>query len=254
MENQIDKKEIEIDLKQLVMELVKRIWIIVLVTAIAGVGALIISMFFIKPVYTSTTSVYILSKQSETAAVSYSDLQTASQLTSDYEQLIKSRDVAEKVITEMGLDTTVAALSSSISVSSPTGTRMLEISVNNGDPQLAQKIAAKTREVAGKQIVDIMNIDAVNLVDEANLPLTPSSPSVSRNTLLGAVVGFILACAAIILMYVLNDTIRTPEDIDRYLGMSVLGVIPVTGEVEKKYGPGKKNNGRGGKASRASAH
>lgn len=239
MDTQIDKREVEIDLKQLLTELLKRLWVILLVTGIAAIGALIVTMFFMKPTYQSTTTVYILSKQAETA-VSYADLQTATQLTSDYEQLVKSRYVLDTVIADLGLGIESSKLAPSIAVTSPTGTRILEITVTNADPYTAQKIANKVRDVAGKQIIDIMDIDAVNLIDTANLPLTPASPSKSRNTIIGGLLGFLLTCAAIIAMYVLNDTIRTPEDVERYLGLSVLGVIPSS--EEKKGGYGKKQN------------
>lgn len=225
MESQTEKREIEIDLKQLFGELLKRIWIIILVTGIAGIATLIVSMFFIKPTYESTTKVYILSKQSDTA-ISYNDLQTATQLTGDYEQLIKSRYVMDTVIANLGLEMDPDTLSGNISVNAATGTRMLNITVQNGDPYTAQKIADHVRTVAGKQIVDIMSIDAVNVVDEANLPLSPSSPNSKKNAVIGALAGFLLCCGVIIVKYLLNDTIRTPEDIENYLGMSVLGTIP----------------------------
>lgn len=222
----VENRELEIDLRALFHELIQKIGIILLSTGIAAVVVLIVSMFFIRPEYQSATKVYILNKEQANAAVTFNDLQTATQLTNDYEELIKSRYVMDTVIADLKLDMTAEQLAGSVAVTSTTGTRILEISVRNNDPYLAQSIANKVREVAGKQIVDIMNIDAVNLVDEANLPIAPVSPNSKKNALIGGIAGFILSCAVIIIMYIFNDSIRTPDDVENYLGLSVLGVIP----------------------------
>lgn len=229
-----DDKEIEIDLGALFRELCHKWGAIVLSAGIVAVAALTVSMFFLAPEYQSSTKVYILSKQQGEAAVTYSDLQTATQLTSDYEQLVKSRYVMETVIADLKLDLSAEDLVKSVAVTIPSGTRLLEISVTNGDPYLAQSIANRIREVAGKQIVDIMNIDAVNLVDEANLPLDPVSPNVKKNTLIGGLIGLFLSCAVIVLMYLGNDSIRSSADVENYLGLSVLGVIPFSGGKAQK--------------------
>lgn len=228
------EKETEIDLGEIFRELLRKIWIIILITGIAAVLTLIVSMFFIKPTYESSTKVFILSRTDSTSsAVTYSDLQTSTQLTSDYEQLVKSRYVMENTISALNLDMTTDELSGDITVSSPTGTRILQITVKSDDPLLAQQIANKVREIAADRIVSIMNIDAVNLVDEANYPMTQSSPNVKKNAAIGAVIGFILSCAVIIIMYMTNDLIKTPDDIEKYLGLSILGEIP-DATMEKK--------------------
>lgn len=227
--NQVENGEMELDLGQIARELFNKIWIILLSAGIFAVGALIVSMFFIKPVYQSTTKIYVLERQSD-VPVLYADLQMAVQITKDYEQLVKSRYVLDTVSADLGLSVSAGA----ISVSSQKDTRILEISASNSDPHLAKKIANATRDVASKQILEIMNIDAVNLVDEANFPLSAISPNIRQNVLIGAVAGFALSCGIIILMYMLNDTIRTPDDIGYHLGLSILGIIPLEETVKQK--------------------
>lgn len=227
--NRGTEREIEIDVVALFRELVSKLGMILLSTGIVAVASLTVSMFFLEPVYESTTSVYILNKQQE-SGVTYNDLQTATQLTSDYEELIKSRYVMDTVIADLKLGIQPDELADAVKVSSPTGTRILEISVRNGDPYLAQRMADCIREVSGKQIIEIMNIDAVNLVDSADLPLSPISPDVKRNTLICALVGFLLSSVVVVLMYLLNDSIRTSSDIETYLELSVLAVIPLSEE------------------------
>ena len=217
---------IEFEPGELLRELLRRSWVIVLCTIIAAMAVLLVSMFFVEPVYESCTKVYILSRQQGDAGLTYSDLQTAEQLTSDYEELIKSRFVLETVLADLGLDMSADELARAVTVASPVGTRILEITVENKDPYLARDIANQIREVSGERIVEIMRIDAVNLVDEANLPMKPSKPDIRRNTLIGAAVGLFIGLAAAVLQILLNDLICTPDDVERYLGLSVLGVIP----------------------------
>lgn len=244
MENKYTQnQDLEIDLKEIFYELKNNIWFIVLVTAITTISALMYSMFFITPVYTSTTSIYVLNKQQkETSNLTYSDLQTAAQLTGDYEILIKSRYVLETVISNLGLNTSSKRLNNSITVKIPEKTRVINISVANKDPYLARTIADSVREVASEQILGIMNIDAVNLVDAASLPIRPSSPNVSKNTMIGFLAGLVSSCALIVILFITNDKIKTPEDIEKYLHLSVLGVIPLQEAETKKKRKTKKNS------------
>ena len=105
-------------------------------------------------------------------------------------------------------------------------TRIVTIIVQNENPALAQELANVIREVSSKQIVDVMGVEAVNMVDEANLPLAPSSPNTHKNMLMGFAWGCLLAVAFILLLYLLNDTIKNAEDVERYLNLNVLASIP----------------------------
>lgn len=172
------RDEIEIEPGELFGALFRHSWIILLCTVLAAVLAWLACRFVVRPVYRSSTTVYVLSRESGGAAITYSDLQTAEQLTSDYEELIKSRFVLETVLTDLDLDMPMKELKKAVTVTSPAGTRMLEIAVDDEDPYLARELANRIREVSGKRIVEIMNIDAVSLVDEADLPAEPFSPDV----------------------------------------------------------------------------
>lgn len=122
---------------------------------------------------------------------------------------------------------TADELESTITTSNAENTRIMSISVENEDPELAKEIADALREAASVKIQDIMEIDAVNTIDEASMPQEPSSPSVMRNTMLGGVLGAILAIGVIALIFILDDTIKTPDDVEYYLGLNVLTSIPL---------------------------
>lgn len=245
--NKNETENIEIDLQELLLVLLHKLWIIILAAAIAGAIALLYTTQFITPMYESTTKVYILSKQNTSGSVTYSDVQLSSTLSSDYEELVTSRSVIEGVIEQLGLDTTYSKLVNRVSTDNTDNTRIIAITVEDADPAQAQLIANELRVQAAKHIVAVMDIEAVNVVDEANYPTSPSSPSIMKNTLIGALIGMILAMAVIVIQHLLDDTIKTSEDIEKYLGLSTLALIPLNmSEIEdnkksKKAKPVKDN-------------
>ena len=230
MEINKQSDEIEIDIRQIMGVLLRNIVIIILAGLIVGLIALLTSKLFLKPVYESSTKLYIINRQNETATT-YNDIQSSTQLTKDYKILVTSRTVTERVIGELNLDMTANQLASSITVNTPTDTRILEITVANHDQYKAKEIADKVAQISSDSICRIMQIEDVNIVDEANFPSTPVSPNVKKNTLIGGALGILLAAAIVIIRYLMNDTIRNSEDIERYFGISTLALIPIADEL-----------------------
>ncbi|WP_289291659.1 YveK family protein, partial [Sporofaciens musculi] len=163
---EFDNDEITIDLTELFMVLWSEIHIILLSGILMALLAFVGTKLFITPLYTSTTQMYVLTKQDSNSSVTYSDLQTGTQLTKDYMVLIKSRPVLEQVISVLNLDIEVEKLADMISVETETDTRVLNISVKNEDPRVAKEIADAVREAVGIQITEIMDAEAVNTVQE----------------------------------------------------------------------------------------
>ena len=168
----------------------------------------------------------------ENNTVTYSDVQLGTQLTKDYAELIESRYVLEEVIEELQLqainpDMDYEALLEKVKVTTPTDTRILAITVSDTDPVLAMEIANSIREAAAVHIKNVMDIEAVNLVDTANLPTEKASPSVFKWTVSGGFIGAFLVMAIVLVWYLLDDTIKTSDDVERYLGLSTLALIPL---------------------------
>lgn len=226
--------EIEIDLREVFLLLLSRLWLIILVgilTAAVGFG---ISAFLIRPTYQSTTKIYILNKQDENT-VTYSDVQLGTQLTKDYAQLITSRLVLEKVIEELRLrNMAYEDMLRKVSVTALTDTRILSITVSDHDPVLAMNIANSIRENAAVHIKNVMDIEAVNVAETANLPTQKASPSVAKWVLGGGSIGAFLVIAITLLVYFLDDTIKTSDDVEKYLGLSTLALIPSNVQSKKK--------------------
>lgn len=226
METTNEPQETEIDLWQLLSLLLHKLWIIILSGILIGAAAFLVSSFLLSPKYESTTKIYVMNKQDE-STITYTDLQMSSQLTNDYKTLVTSRPVVETVIDKLGLDMDYNTLVNMISVNNPANTRILDITVSYTDPNMAKIIADAIREESAVHISNVMNIQEVKIVEEANLPRVPSSPNISMNTLIGIFLGVLLSSILIILIHSLDDTIKTPDDIERYLGISILGTIPM---------------------------
>ena len=226
--------EIEIDLWEICLVLIHNLALIISVGIMVALGTFLFTQLLVTPTYESTTKIYILNKQ-ENASVTYSDIQLGTQLTKDYAELIQSRFVLEEVVQGMGLDLTYEQMKEKVSVTTPTDTRILAITVKDSDPVMAMKMANAIREAAAVHIMNVMDIQAVNVAETANMPMKKASPSVMKNTFIGGLLGVFLIIAVVLVRYLMDDTVKTPEDVEKYLQLSTLAVIPLNeGESEGK--------------------
>lgn len=240
MENRRENDEIEIDLLEVFQILLGRIWLILSVGLFFALFCFMVSAFLLVPEYESTTKIYILNKTDD-ASVTYSDVQMGTQLTKDYAELINSRYVLEEVIQKLGLGMEYKELLKKVHVNTPTDTRIVSITVEDTVPAQAMNIANCIREVASNHIQNVMDIEAVNVVESANMPTEKSSPSIVGWMLAGGAVGILFMCILTLAGYLLDDTIKSSEDVEKYLSLSTLALIPVTAETEKS---GKKRTGK----------
>lgn len=223
-------EEMEIDLLELFYYLKKRILIIIAACLVFAVAGFVGTKLFITPTYTTNTRMYVLNRSNENNVVT-SDFQIATYVMNDYKALITGQNVTQEVISRLNLDMKPATLSKMIQVTSPENTRVLQINITHADPQKAADIANTVREVASTQIKDIMDVDAVKMVYAAEVPAAPSGPSTTRNTAIAGILGLVLAIGIFTVIFIVDDTIRTEEDVTRYLGLSTLGVIPTSMEL-----------------------
>lgn len=226
MENQKQQDEIEIDLLELFYVLLGHAWLIISVGLFCALSCFAISKFIIPPTYKSTTKIYILNKN-ENTSVTYSDVQIGTQLTKDYAELINSRYVLEAVIQELSLTIDYKELTEKIDVSTPTDTRIVAITVEDRDPVMAMNIANSVRENASAHIQNVMDIDAVNVAETANMPTEKASPSCLKWTLIGGILGCIVVSAILLIRHLMDDTIKSSDDVEKYLGLSTLALIPM---------------------------
>lgn len=234
MELENKRDEIEIDLNALFRAVFSKLFLIILIGILTGAAAFGYTKFLIAPQYTSSTQVYILNKPN-TDNLTTSDLAFATYLARDYQVLIVSEPVLKEVITELNLNMTTKSLASCVSVNLKEDTRIIKIDVTTTSPQLAKDIADTLREAVNEKTKDVMGgIEAVNAIDEATLPVVPSSPNVMKNTAIGFVGGAGIVIVIIIIMFLMDDTIKTQEDIEKYLNISVLASIPMQRDGQDK--------------------
>lgn len=245
MENQIQQEEIEIDIREVFYLIRSNLLLIIVVGILTALLAGVGTKYLITPQYTSTSKLYIAGKNSVISSLS--DLQLGTQLTKDYAELVKSRPVVEDVIRQLGLEMEYQELLGITSISNATDTRILVISVEHPDPEMAKKIVDKFAEVTAKRISDIMDVSKPKIVEEGYVEEFPSSPNMQRNVLIGGIAGIFLIVFIILIRYILDDNIKTEEDIEKYLQLNTLALIPL-GEKEfdgeKKKGLKKSGNNK----------
>lgn len=242
--------EMEIDLFELFYALKEKVFLILTVGLLCACLTCSYSLFFMKPVYTSTSTMLVLATEGESTTVG--DLQMGNQLTNDYMVLLKSGVVLNEVIENLGLDTTYQGLQGNIEIENPTQTHILKVSVKHNKPEKAQEIVNELVHVAADYIGEQMEVKAPKIIEEGALPTTKTSPSIFKNTILGLLIGLVLSAGLIVVRTVMDTSIKTEEDIEKYLGLSTLAMVPdrkdFVGQKKEKTSKKKRKTSKGGRA------
>lgn len=213
-----------IDLIEILYALKKRALILLAAAVLGGLISGIYTKLFVTPLYTSTSMILVLSK--DTTLTSIADLQFGSQLANDYKVLVTSRPVMEEVIEELDLSMSWQGLKNSISINNPESTRLLEISVKYADPEMAKKIVDEVSYTASEYIGEQMEVVPPKIIEEGVVSSAPVSPNVSGNIVKGILAGLVLAAAAVVLLTMMDDTIKSEEDIEKYLEIPMFASVP----------------------------
>lgn len=242
MEEQIrNNDEIEIDLREIFQLLLNKIVVIISSFLIGALLVGVFTKFIITPQYTASSMIYILSKT--TSITSVADIQIGAQMTVDFATLATSRPVVEAVIEDVGLDMEYEEMLTTMSVENPQSTQILKLSAENADPKLAKAISNAWSDATAERVASVMATEKPTVVERAVVPKAPSSPSLVKNTAIGALLGMLIAIAVIVARYLLDDTIKTEEDIRKYLNLNTLSAIPIQGESDdRKRSRNKKLN------------
>ena len=222
-----EQEKFEIDVFQLVKVLWKRKFLIVLAALVAGLAAFAYSSFVIQPQYASTTRIYVVNRnQADKPGLTNQDLQAGAYLVKDYREIILSQDVLEKVVADQKLTMDAKTLGRKVSVTVPADTRIVSISVRDGNPEEASRIANALREVAAQKIISVTRVSDVTTLEEARPATSPSSPNIRRNTMMATIAGVGFVTVIVLLVELLDDRVKRPEDIEEVMHLSLLGVIP----------------------------
>lgn len=222
-ESDIESGEIEIDLVDLLYRLLDNLKYVILASVLCAIIAGAYTVYFMHPQYQATAKLYVVN--SRDSAINLADLQIGSFLTSDYQEVFKTWEVHEEVLTDLNLNYTYKQLQGMLSVTNPANTRVLNITVTSGDPKEATLIANKYAGVAQDYIQKTMDTQSPNVLSAALEPTAPIGPNKTRNVLLGFILGAFLTIAIITVRFLLDDKLKNADDIRKYVGMETLAVI-----------------------------
>jgi capsular polysaccharide biosynthesis protein len=217
--------EREIDLAQLFGFYMSRLPLLIIALIVGALIAGAYTYFMVPDKYTATSKMYMVSASSD-AVVNLSDLNLGSSLSNDYVELMKSRPVIEDVIDKLELPYTYEQTLGMISLGVVTNTRIVQISVESKSPREAMNIANQVARTAKVQLPKVMEAPSPTIVEDAVLPVRRSSPSLSRNVIIGAMVLLVLVIGVLTVMYMQDDTIKSSEDMEKKLGIMPLATIP----------------------------
>ena len=240
-----EEEETEIDLLELLYYFRSKLGFIIAGLLIGGILAGVITYFFITPKYTAKAKLYMVSP-SNGSVVDISDLNIGTSISADYEELVRTRPLVENVIRNLKLSYTFEELLGMLSVSTISNTRILVIEVTSESPEEARDITNKLAEEAVTRLPSLMDTPEPHIAENAILPEKKSSPSYSKNIMLGALGVASLVLAFFTILFVTDDTLKTAEDVEKFFGIMPLTVIPegnigVLSETQEK---GKRKKGR----------
>ena len=224
------EQEAEIDLIDLAWALLDKIHYIVLCFLIGAVIMNAYSYFLVRPTYKSTAKMYVVSA-SKNSVVDLDALNIGTSLTADYEQLMLSYPVLEQVINKLNLDMDSDTLAKMITLENPTDTRILNINVVSTDPKSARDIANTLMDVSVDYLPKTMSTNAPNVAQKAKLADHKDGPSCTKYTMIGALAGAFLYCMYLVVKYLMDDTIHTADDMEKYFDIVPLAVIPDVSEL-----------------------
>ena len=219
----------EIDLKQLILALIHKVWLIILCALIAGGLSYLYTANFITPMYRATVSIYVNNTSpslGNTDYISGSDLATAQRLVNTYVNIIRSNTVLEKVVTQTGLDITADQIRAMMTAEPVEDTEIFEIHISSADPERAAQVANAIADVAPVEFSNFLEGSSTKIIDYAEVPQSRYTPSFRQNTFLGACIGALLAAVYVVLRTIFDVRIKNEDDLDRLFDLPVLGTIP----------------------------
>ena len=239
----IDDDAVEIDLVELFYYLRHKLAWLILAVILGGIIAGAISYYLITPKYEATAKVYMVSASSD-SLINLSDLNLGTSLSEDYEEMLRIRPIYETITEELELDYTYEEFLKLIDISTVGNTRVLQITVETKDPEESKNIANLLADNAESYLPDLMETAEPNVAEYAILPEEPSSPNIPMNTLIGAVIGLVLLGGSFTVKFVMDDTLKTAEDVEHAFGIMPLTVIPESDSKELKSKKHKKKKKR----------
>ena len=219
-----------IDLRELAGVIWRKKWLVLIITTLAVIISGIVSYFVLEPVYETYTTIIVSETKAADQRVEMEDLVLSQKLVNTYGEIAKSNSVSKEVIEKLSLPVSAGQLKSKITVNPVGDTEIIMIKVQDSNPKLAESIANNVAEVFMDNVLALMKVDNVQVIDAAEVPTAPIKPNKKLNVAIAGILGLMLSFGLIVLIEFLDNTIKTPNDVEKYLDLPVLGAIPMMDE------------------------
>lgn len=217
----------ELDFKELFTYYKSKLLFICILTFVIFILGSGYSIFLKKPRYTSSSTIVLASENSENSSITQNDILLNQKLVDTYREIVKSRSVLERVITDLKLDQNYEELANQISVTSIANTEIIKISVIDEDKKMARKIANTVTKTFSEEVINIYNMKNVNILDKANMPMKASNQNILKECIIYLVIGIFISSIIVFVMYYFDTTLKNVEQIESKLGLPILGTIPL---------------------------
>lgn len=223
-----------IDLREYIAIIRKRLWIILLTTIITIATSGVVSFFILEPIYQTSATLIVIKNRGIGDLLEYTDVMLSQKLVTTYEEIAKSRTVLRKVIKNLKLDMTPEELKEKVMITAVKDTEILQIQVESTDPKLATSVANNLAVVFKRYVGQLMKIDNVQIIDKAETPEDPVKPRPMLNMAIAGILGLMIGLGIVFLLEYLDNTLKTPLDIEKHLELPVIGTIPIMNEKNSK--------------------
>ncbi len=216
------------ELREIFQIIYKRMWIVVLITVVAVIVSGVVSLFFLKDVYEASATLMVSKAQEDQqgSAMQYNDILLYQKLVNTYSEIIKSDRILDKVIEKLQQPVTADDIRQKIFVNSVKDTEIIEIEAEDNVPQFAAELANTIAVVFMSEVPIIMKMDNVQLIDAAKVPIDRVKPRPMLNIAIAGLLGLMVSVGVVFLIEYLDNTVKTSEDIEQYIGLPVLASIP----------------------------
>lgn len=228
----VNREEETIDLLELTKVVLRRIWIILICLVIGFTGGYAYTHLAIPSTYSASSMIYVYTKT--TSVTSLADLQIGTVLTVDFQIIAQTREVVDAVKADLAIEDSYEDICKKIKVDNPDGSRILKITATDTDPQKAANLANSMANQLRIRIADVMDTDPPSIVSRAVVQNRPVGPSATRNGLICGMALAAFAVAVIVIRYLLDDTIKSEADVEKYLGKNVIATMPLVPGLSKK--------------------
>ena len=217
-----------INLKELLEIVIKKWWLILLLTMTGFVMAYSFTAIFVTPIYEAKTVLFIGQEASglESIGISLGQLQADSQLITDYKQIALTHLVIDEVMKNTGMNIAYNEFQSDVVIETIQDSRLFTVGFRHTDPQIAKTVSDELAKQLTLSVSQIVGVENIRILDQAMVPQKPIAPNKFQNTIIGGLLGVIASFSIIVIMFLLNDTVKDEEDIETLIGVSVLGSIP----------------------------